>query len=123
MNRIRIDGNTIFTLTLIFLLLVLAQSSAMSYARALPNSTLNPSYISEFAVPTPSSGPLAVATDRNGSVWFTESNSSKIGRYTPSTLQVTLGAGGTVTWCVDSNSIHSDTVTSDTGLFNSGAIA
>lgn len=85
MNRTRTDGKTIFTVTLTFLLLILAQSSSMSYARALPNSTINPSYISEFAVPTPSSGPLAVAADRNGSIWFTESNSSKIGRYTPST--------------------------------------
>ena len=50
-------------------------------------------------------------------------NSLFYGSYTPSTLQVTLSGGGTVTWCVDSNSIHSDTVTSDTGLFNSGAIA
>jgi streptogramin lyase/plastocyanin len=50
-------------------------------------------------------------------------NSLFYGSYYPSTIQVSGYDAATVTWCVDANSIHSDTVTSDTGLFNSGPIA
>jgi virginiamycin B lyase len=50
-------------------------------------------------------------------------NSLFYGGYYPATLTIPLtNNGATVTWCVDSNSIHSDTVTSDTGIFNSGTI-
>ena len=43
-----------------------------------------PQYIDEYDVPTPSSAPLAVTVDRNGIVWFTESNATKLGRFDPS---------------------------------------
>ena len=36
-------------------------------------------------MPTPNSAPLALTVDRNGIVWFTESNASKLGRFDPST--------------------------------------
>ena len=44
-----------------------------------------PRYIDEYDVPTPNSAPLALTVDRNGIVWFTESNASKIGRFDPRT--------------------------------------
>jgi len=44
-----------------------------------------PRYIDEYDVPTPSSAPLALTVDRNGIVWFTESNASKLARFDPST--------------------------------------
>jgi plastocyanin len=51
-------------------------------------------------------------------------NSLFYGGYYPASFTVTTTNNvATVTWCVDSNSIHSDTVTSDTGIFNSGPIA
>jgi len=51
-------------------------------------------------------------------------NSLFYGGYYPASFTVTATNNvATVTWCVDSNSIHSDTVTSDTGIFNSGPIA
>lgn len=42
-----------------------------------------PKYIDEYAVPTPNSAPLAITVDRQGIVWFTESNVSKLGRFDP----------------------------------------
>ncbi len=42
-----------------------------------------PQYIDEYVVPTPKSAPLALTVDKNGIVWFTESNSSKLGRFDP----------------------------------------
>jgi plastocyanin len=50
-------------------------------------------------------------------------NSLFHGNYSPSSFQTTIHGTVTVTWCVDGNSVHADTVTSDTGLFNSGPIA
>ena len=44
-----------------------------------------PKYIDEYAVPTSNAAPLAIAVDKHGIVWFTESNVSKIGRFDPST--------------------------------------
>jgi virginiamycin B lyase len=42
-----------------------------------------PRYIDEFNVPTPYSAPLAIAVDKQGIVWFTESNVSQLGRFDP----------------------------------------
>ena len=47
--------------------------------------TTLPRYIVEYDVPTPNSAPLALTVDRNGIVWFTESNASKLGRFDPGT--------------------------------------
>ncbi len=44
-----------------------------------------PKYIDEYALPTPNSAPLAIATDKNGIIWFTESNATKLGRFDPET--------------------------------------
>lgn len=48
-------------------------------------------------------------------------NSVFSGGYYPATISIQ--AGSTVTWCNDGQSLHADTVTSDSGLFNSGTIA
>ena len=40
-----------------------------------------PEYIEEFNVPTRSSAPLGITVDKDGIVWFTESNASKLGRF------------------------------------------
>lgn len=48
-------------------------------------SSAQPRYIDEFQVPTPDSAPLALTVDRYGTVWFTESNATKLGRFDPST--------------------------------------
>jgi virginiamycin B lyase len=42
-------------------------------------------YIDEYAVPTPNSAPLAITADKNGTIWFTESNATKLGRFDPAT--------------------------------------
>ena len=42
-----------------------------------------PRYVEEFEIPTPESAPLAITTDSNGRVWFTESNVSKLGMFDP----------------------------------------
>jgi virginiamycin B lyase len=44
-----------------------------------------PRFIDEYEVPTVNSAPLALTVDRNGIVWFTESNASKLGRFDPRT--------------------------------------
>ena len=40
--------------------------------------------MTEFPIPTPDSGPRAVAAGPDGNVWFSEFNAGKIGRITPS---------------------------------------
>jgi virginiamycin B lyase len=47
-------------------------------------SSTQATYITEDAVPTANSAPLAITVDPNGIVWFTESNASKLGRFDPS---------------------------------------
>ncbi len=44
-----------------------------------------PKFIDEYDVPTHNSAPLALTVDRNGIVWFTESNATKLGRFDPRT--------------------------------------
>jgi streptogramin lyase len=39
--------------------------------------------ITEFAIPTPNSGPLGIAAARDGDLWFTELFENKIGKITP----------------------------------------
>jgi virginiamycin B lyase len=63
------------------LISLLVLPSYASRSQALPAAL--PEYISEYSVPTPTSAPLAITTDANGMVWFTESNASKLARFDP----------------------------------------
>ena len=65
---------------LAFLLTVVLSSTTPAMA-----SSGLPKYIDEYAVPTPNSAPLAITADKNGIVWFTESNATKLGRFDPAT--------------------------------------
>ena len=49
------------------------------------HATGMPRFIDEYNLPTAKSAPLALTVDRNGIVWFTESNATKLGRFDPST--------------------------------------
>jgi streptogramin lyase len=49
-----------------------------------PIAKAQSTYITEYPVPTPNAGPLAVAVDRNDNVWFTESNAFKLAVFFPS---------------------------------------
>lgn len=49
-----------------------------------PTPKLPTGTIAEFAVPNPGGGPDSLAVGRDGNLWFTESNVSKIGRISPS---------------------------------------
>ncbi|HKM76186.1 MAG TPA: hypothetical protein VJZ32_07200 [Candidatus Bathyarchaeia archaeon] len=70
--------STCFGLVLTVLLIIILLNPTKAYAAA-PDTH----YITEVEVPTPGSGPLAVAVDSKGDVWFTESNASKIAKYDP----------------------------------------
>lgn len=65
------------------LIIVLAVVLAAAPQLSVRASSALPQYINEYDVPTPSSAPLAVSVDRNGIVWFTESNATKLGRFDP----------------------------------------
>jgi len=54
-------------------------------SRPVAALTTLPRYIDEYDVPTSNAAPLALTVDRNGIVWFTESNASKLGRFDPRT--------------------------------------
>ena len=40
-------------------------------------------YIREFSIPTPCTNPLAVVTDYDGNVWFTQTNTGKLAKFDP----------------------------------------
>jgi virginiamycin B lyase len=40
-------------------------------------------YVKEFRIPTPCTQPLAITTDPNGDVWFTEANAGRLGKFVP----------------------------------------
>lgn len=66
------------------MLLSLASTSGLFYWSALASaSTSLPKYIDEYEIPTSDSAPLAITVDKNGMIWFTESNVSKIGQFDP----------------------------------------
>jgi len=46
-------------------------------------------YVQEFSIPTPCTNPLAVVTDYDGNVWFTETNTGKLAKFDPSTERFT----------------------------------
>jgi len=75
-HSIRIAACSIILAGLLF------NSLSIAYATITSNSI--PQYIDEFTVPTLRAAPLAITVDKNGIVWFTESNMSKLGRFDPS---------------------------------------
>jgi len=66
----------------ILLLVILSINGAVFLAPISASNNL-PQYVDEYAVPTPKSAPLAITVDKNGIVWFTESNATKLGRFDP----------------------------------------
>ena len=92
------------------LLLAIALISAPKAQAYVPAAPALPRFIDEYDVPTPNSAPLAITVDRNGIVWFAESNASKLGRFDPVTHTfteykvpgvgdmwgITIDAGGSV---------------------------
>ncbi len=46
-------------------------------------------YVQEFSIPTPCTNPLAVVTDYDGNVWFTQTNTGKLGKFDPSSERFT----------------------------------
>jgi len=46
-------------------------------------------YVQEFSIPTPCTNPLAVVTDYDGNVWFTQTNTGKLAKFDPSSERFT----------------------------------
>ncbi len=46
-------------------------------------------YVQEFSIPTPCTNPLAVVTDYDGNVWFTQTNTGKLAKFDPVTEKFT----------------------------------
>ncbi len=67
-------------------ILLMAIFSIDSLVFLAPGSTITtlPRYIDEYPVPSPNPAPLAITVDKNGVVWFTESNATKLGSFDPS---------------------------------------
>ena len=42
-------------------------------------------YVQEFSIPTDCTNPLAIVTDYDGNVWFTETNTGAIAKFDPTT--------------------------------------
>ena len=42
-------------------------------------------YVQEFSIPTLCTNPLAVVTDYDGNVWFTQTNTGKVAKFDPTT--------------------------------------
>ena len=52
----------------------------------IPKST---AYVTEYSIPTVCTNPLAIVTDYDGNVWFTETNTGKLAKFDPTTLTFT----------------------------------
>ena len=46
-------------------------------------------YVKEFKIPTPCTQPLAITSDPNGNLWFTQTNTGKVAKFDPVTNQFT----------------------------------
>ena len=42
-------------------------------------------YVQEFSIPTSCTNPLAIVTDYDGNVWFTQTNTGKLAKFDPTT--------------------------------------
>ena len=51
-------------------------------AKIAPKQTRSP-YITEYTLPTPESGPMAITVDHNGEVWIAATNITKLVRFNP----------------------------------------
>lgn len=68
---------------LVLVLVTLAVSLTYSGIPVMGSSEM-PRYVDEYATPTPYSAPLGITADKDGRIWFTESNVSKLGMFDPS---------------------------------------
>lgn len=82
MNAKRCHSGWVPLIVTVLLLLLLSAYPFFSVSPVRASSSL-PKYIDEYDVPTPNSAPLAVTVAKNGIVWFTESNATKLGRFNP----------------------------------------
>ena len=67
---------------LVLALAIILAAAPRPYVRA---ATDLPHFIDEYEVPTPHAAPLALAVDRSGNVWLTESNATKLAMFAPRT--------------------------------------
>ena len=49
------------------------------------NNPQSTDYVQEFSIPTVCTNPLAIVTDYDGNVWFTQTNTGKIAKFDPTT--------------------------------------
>ena len=49
------------------------------------NNPQSTDYVQEFSIPTVCTNPLAIVTDYDGNVWFTQTNTGKIAKFDPIT--------------------------------------
>lgn len=67
----------------ILLLLVLLFPMYLFSVFAQPNSPSSSNYVKEFPLPSPNAEPLAITSDHNGHVWFTENKLGRIAKLDP----------------------------------------
>ena len=53
------------------------------------NTAKSTAYIQEFSIPTLCTNPLAIVTDYDGNVWFTQTNTGKVAKFDPITKSFT----------------------------------
>jgi hypothetical protein len=70
----------LITSALLFVLLLTVV--ALSATTGVASNNL-PKYVDEYAAPTSNSAPLAITVGKNGMIWFTESNATKLGMFDP----------------------------------------
>ena len=63
--------------------------------------------ITEFAIPTPFSGPEGITTGPDGNLWFTESDGNKIGRLSVSSSGLTITPATTLPAITDTLAVDS----------------
>ncbi|MCL5317131.1 MAG: hypothetical protein M1503_02550 [Thaumarchaeota archaeon] len=65
------------------LMLVAGLQPSIAPVAAVSDGT---TYITEYDIPTPNSGPIGITADPSGLIWFAETNVSRIARFSPGNL-------------------------------------